>query len=61
MAATGATLAPETEERIGDAIPQLSSLLEEGPGLWRLLSAILTGPEAADALRSRCMRWACWS
>ncbi|MES2393182.1 MAG: HD domain-containing protein, partial [Acidobacteriota bacterium] len=52
MAATGATLAPETEERIGDAIPQLSAMLEEGPNLWRMLSAILTGPEAADALRA---------
>jgi [protein-PII] uridylyltransferase len=52
MATTGATLAPDIEQRIVDGIPRLSSLLEEGPGLWRQLSAILTGPEAADALRS---------
>ncbi|MDE1162429.1 MAG: HD domain-containing protein [Acidobacteriaceae bacterium] len=51
MAASGAKLAPETEERIADGIPLLSSTLEEGPGLWRALSRILTGEFAADALR----------
>ena len=52
MAETGARLSPESEERIADAIPLLSSNLEEGPALWRRLSAILTGDRAATALRT---------
>ena len=52
MARTGAALTPAGEERIADAIPLLSANLEEGPGLWRQLSAILTAPRAATALRS---------
>jgi [protein-PII] uridylyltransferase len=52
MAATGARLSPESEERIADAIPLLSAHLEEGPALWRRLSAILTGERAANALRT---------
>jgi [protein-PII] uridylyltransferase len=52
VAASGVMLSPESEERIGDGIPMLSAHLEEGPGLWRQLSAILTGPKAAAALRT---------
>jgi [protein-PII] uridylyltransferase len=52
MARTGARLTAEAEERIADAIPLLSANLEEGPGLWRKLAAILTGPKAGAALRS---------
>jgi [protein-PII] uridylyltransferase len=52
MANTGAALTPASEERIADAIPLLSANLEEGPGLWLQLSAILTGERAATALRS---------
>jgi [protein-PII] uridylyltransferase len=52
MAASGAKLSPNTEERISDGIPLLSANLEEGPGLWQRLSAILTGEFAANALRS---------
>jgi len=49
---TGSRLTPQSEERIADAIPLLSANLEEGPGLWRQLSAILTGERAATALRT---------
>ncbi len=49
---SGARLSQKSEERIANAIPLLSSNLEEGPGLWRLLSAILTGPSAGQALRA---------
>jgi [protein-PII] uridylyltransferase len=52
VAQSGARLTPATEERIGDAIPVLSANLEEGPGLWRLLAAILTGERAGVALRA---------
>ncbi len=52
MARTGASLTPASEERIADAIPLLSANLEEGPGLWQQLSAILTAERAAMALRS---------
>jgi [protein-PII] uridylyltransferase len=52
MARSGAALTPASEERIADAIPLLSANLEEGPGLWQQLSAILTGERAAMALRS---------
>ena len=52
MAKTGARLDGESEQRIGAAIPQLSANLEEGPGLWRRLSAILTGERAGVALRA---------
>ncbi|MGA7159265.1 MAG: ACT domain-containing protein [Acidobacteriaceae bacterium] len=51
VAESGARLSQTSEERIANAIPVLSSNLEEGPGLWRQLSAILTGPNAGDALR----------
>jgi [protein-PII] uridylyltransferase len=52
QARTGATLVQESEARIGSAIPVLSTLLEEGPGLWRSFSAILTGEYAGTALRT---------
>jgi [protein-PII] uridylyltransferase len=52
IAKTGARLTPESEQRISDAIPMLSSNLEEGPGLWHKLSAILVGENAGNALRS---------
>ena len=52
MAESGARLSQSSEERIANAIPRLSSNLEEGPGLWRQLSAILTGQRAGHALRA---------
>jgi [protein-PII] uridylyltransferase len=52
IAETGARLSQASEERIVDAIPRLSANLEEGPGLWRQLCAILTGPRAGQALRA---------
>jgi [protein-PII] uridylyltransferase len=52
IAESGARLSQSSEERIANAIPRLSSNLEEGPGLWRQLSAILTGPRAGQALRA---------
>ena len=52
MAESGARLSRASEERIADAIPQLSASLEEGPGLWRQMSKILTGEHAGKALRS---------
>ena len=51
IAESGARLSQGSEERIANAIPRLSSNLEEGPGLWRQLSAILTGEYAGQALR----------
>jgi [protein-PII] uridylyltransferase len=51
IAETGTRLSQASEERIADAIPLLSANLEEGPGLWRQLSAILTGQRAGQALR----------
>jgi [protein-PII] uridylyltransferase len=52
IAESGANLSPASEDRIANAIPLLSANLEEGPGLWRLLSAILTGQRAGQALRA---------
>jgi [protein-PII] uridylyltransferase len=52
IAETGARLSQASEERIANAIPMLSGNLEEGPGLWRQLSAILTGERAGVALRA---------
>ena len=52
MARTGARLSRESEERIAAAIPLLSANLEEGPALWRSLSAVLTGERAGTALRT---------
>ena len=52
VAATGARLSSETEARMEDALPRLSAHLEDGPGLWNHLQAILTGPFAGRALRA---------
>jgi [protein-PII] uridylyltransferase len=52
IAESGARLSQSSEERIANAIPRLSANLEEGPGLWRQLSAILTGQRAGQALRA---------
>jgi [protein-PII] uridylyltransferase len=52
MAETGVRLSQESQERIARAIPEMSAHLEEGPGLWRRISAILTGRHAGSALRT---------
>ena len=52
MARTGATLGRDAEERLSQALPQLSAHLEEGPTLWHRLREILTGRDAGRALRS---------
>ena len=52
MSESGLRLTRASEERISDAIPLLSANLEEGPGLWRQMSAILTGEYAGKAMRS---------
>jgi [protein-PII] uridylyltransferase len=52
MAESGMGLTSASEERISEAIPHLSMALEEGPGLWRRLSAILVGRYAGSTLRS---------
>ncbi len=52
LARTGASLTPATERRLEAALPLLSAHLEDGPGLWRHLRAILTGPFAGHALRA---------
>ena len=52
MARTGARLPRSTEARLEDALPILSAQLEDGPGLWQHLQAILTAPFAGRALRS---------
>jgi [protein-PII] uridylyltransferase len=51
LADSGARLSQSSQERIADAIPQLSAHLEEGPKLLRQLSAVLTGKRAGHALR----------
>jgi [protein-PII] uridylyltransferase len=52
MARTGCTLSREAEERLSQALPLLSAHIEEGPALWRQLQAVLTAPNAGDALRA---------
>ena len=52
MAASGARLSADAERRIEQALPLLSTDLEDGPNLWRRLQAILTGGSAGEALRS---------
>ena len=52
MARTGARLAPETEARVEEALPFLSTELEDGPALWHGLRAILLGASAGRALRT---------
>ncbi len=52
VAATGASLAPESDERIAESLPHICATLEVGPALWRRLSGILTEPFAGKALRT---------
>ena len=52
MARTGARLARVTEQRLEGGLPLLSTLLEDGPALWRRLSDILTGSFAGMSLRA---------
>lgn len=52
MARTGARLARETEQRLEQGVPLLSTQLEDGPALWRQLADVLTGPFAGTALRT---------
>ncbi|HEV2645552.1 MAG TPA: [protein-PII] uridylyltransferase [Acidobacteriaceae bacterium] len=52
MARTGCVLDRGSEERMSQAIPLLSNNLEEGPGLWRHLRAILLGLHAGRTLRA---------
>jgi [protein-PII] uridylyltransferase len=52
MARTGGTLGRDAEERLSEALPELSAHLEEGPALWHHLQEILKGPRAGDALRA---------
>ncbi|MBW8747013.1 MAG: [protein-PII] uridylyltransferase [Acidobacteria bacterium] len=52
IAAQGPRLSRNAEMRLADALPMLSASLEDGPALWRHLSAILTGPFAGQALRT---------
>ena len=52
MARVGFMLTREAEDRLSNALPAMSSHLEEGPALWHLLRAVLTGGFAGDALRA---------
>jgi [protein-PII] uridylyltransferase len=52
MARTGYVLDRASEERLSQAIPQLSMDLEEGPALWRHLREIFLGRHAGKTLRT---------
>jgi len=52
MARTGCRLGAGTEERLTQALPVLSSQIEEGRSLWNRLQTILMGRYAGDALRA---------
>jgi [protein-PII] uridylyltransferase len=52
MSRTGCVLDRSSEERMSQAIPLLSSHLEEGPVLWRHLREILLGQHAGKTLRA---------
>jgi [protein-PII] uridylyltransferase len=52
MARSGCTLDRGSEERMSQALPLLSTHLEEGPALWRHLQEILLGQYAGNALRA---------
>jgi [protein-PII] uridylyltransferase len=52
MSRSGATLGRNAEERLSEALPELSAHLEEGPALWHHLQEILNGPHAGGALRA---------
>ena len=51
VARTGARLTRESEARLESALPLLAAHLEDGPGLWQRLRAILLGVHAGLALR----------
>jgi [protein-PII] uridylyltransferase len=51
MSRTGCALDRDSEERMSQALPLLSTHLEEGPALWRYLREILLGQYAGKALR----------
>lgn len=51
-AESGLPLAKASEDRIEEALPLLSSQMEEGEPLWRHLERILCGQHAGAALRS---------
>jgi [protein-PII] uridylyltransferase len=52
MARTGCQLDRRSEERVSQALPLLSTHLEEGPVLWRHLREIFVGQHAGMALRA---------
>jgi [protein-PII] uridylyltransferase len=52
MSRLGCVLDRGSEERMSQAIPMLSSHLEEGPVLWRHLREILLGQHAGKTLRA---------
>ena len=51
MSQTGYSLERNSEERMSQALPLLSTHLEEGPALWRHLQGILLGTYAGKTLR----------
>jgi len=52
LSETGVRVGQESEERLSQALPLLSSHLEEGAALWHPLRAILKGRHAGNALRA---------
>jgi [protein-PII] uridylyltransferase len=52
MSRTGCMLDRVSEERMSQALPLLSTHLEEGPVLWRYLREILLGAHAGKTLRA---------
>jgi [protein-PII] uridylyltransferase len=52
MSQSGCLLDRESEERMSQALPLLSTHLEEGPVLWRHLREILLGTHAGKTLRA---------
>jgi [protein-PII] uridylyltransferase len=52
IARAGCVLDRVSEERMSQALPLLSTHLEEGPALWRHLREILLGPHAGKSLRA---------
>ena len=52
VAETGARLGSEAERRLEEAVPILSSQMDEGTALWHKLRLILLGTYAGQALRS---------
>jgi len=52
MSRTGGRLGRDAEERLSEALPELSAQLEEGPALWHHLQEILKGSHAGGTLRA---------